>query len=77
MQYHLASVQSSSDRPQEHKSRKADKFTKEQKQSKLEEEEKRRQAKPGRKRKAPEVEKGVGKAKRSTAQKLSKEVGYR
>ena len=63
--------------PQEHRSRKADKFTKEQKQSKLEEEEKRRQAKPGRKRKAPEVEKGVGKSKRSTAQKLSKEVELR
>ena len=63
--------------PKEHRSRKADKFTKEQKQSRLEEEDNKRQSKPRRKRKAPEVEKLTGDSKRSIAQKVSKEVEFR
>ena len=63
--------------PKEHRSRKADKFTKDQKQSRLEEGEKKRQSKPSRKRKAPEVEELTADSKRSNAQKVSKEVEFR
>ena len=63
--------------PREHRSRKVAKFTKEQKQSKREEEEKKMQAKPGRKKKAPEVERSIGEARQSIAQKVSKEVEFK
>ena len=63
--------------PIEHKSRKAAKWTKEQKQRRREEEEQTKQARGTRKRKAPEIEEHKIDAKSTIAQKVSKEAEFK